>query len=129
MPSSACKKYLPELDEQKCASGRQLEHAGFLPTRADKRSGRGGEHVTHTQYGGQRFTFFFFNDPATPEISPLPLPDALPISRGAIEQHIARRHPGPGEPLQHDAQGPGWRSEEHTSELQSPMYLVCRLLL
>src|SRR5437762_8589835 len=22
-----------------------------------------------------------------------------------------------------------WRSEEHTSELQSPMYLVCRLLL
>src|SRR5437764_3348100 len=27
--------------------------------------------------------------------------------------------------------GPGnvWRSEEHTSELQSPMYLVCRLLL
>src|SRR5437879_10282267 len=23
----------------------------------------------------------------------------------------------------------GWRSEEHTSELQSPMYLVCRLLL
>src|SRR5437762_6764519 len=26
-------------------------------------------------------------------------------------------------------QGEGWRSEEHTSELQSPMYLVCRLLL
>src|SRR5690348_17974237 len=24
---------------------------------------------------------------------------------------------------------PGWRSEEHTSELQSPVHLVCRLLL
>src|SRR5256886_3633749 len=29
----------------------------------------------------RRFFFFFFNDPATPEISPLPLPDALPISQ------------------------------------------------
>src|SRR5437764_3938387 len=28
-----------------------------------------------------------------------------------------------------DSRGGGWRSEEHTSELQSPMYLVCRLLL
>src|SRR5437764_3695355 len=27
------------------------------------------------------------------------------------------------------ASGHNWRSEEHTSELQSPMYLVCRLLL
>ena len=26
-------------------------------------------------------SFFFFNDPATPEIYTLPLPDALPISR------------------------------------------------
>src|SRR5256886_14069381 len=34
--------------------------------------------------------FFFFNDPATPEISPLPLHDALPIS--------ARREERGGEP-------------------------------
>src|SRR5437763_2621328 len=29
----------------------------------------------------------------------------------------------------HNANALGARSEEHTSELQSPMYLVCRLLL
>src|SRR2546426_10161972 len=71
------------------------------------------------------FFFFFFNDTATTEIYTLSLHDALPISR--------RRH----------AIGPvcsmnrcGWgkrksnrRSEEHTSELQSPCNLVCRLLL
>src|SRR5437762_4744770 len=44
------------------------------------------------------------------------------------------RHAGGGErlPRDHPAEQPGSRadrSEEHTSELQSPMYLVCRLLL
>src|SRR5437879_10670513 len=43
-----------------------------------------------------------------------------------------------GDPLVHNTKGSGLglslvrhivRSEEHTSELQSPMYLVCRLLL
>src|SRR3989454_758013 len=44
--------------------------------------------------------FFFFNDPATPEISPLPLPDALPTSRlGAPPRR--RRHGRGGE------RGPG----------------------
>src|SRR5437762_3867416 len=33
------------------------------------------------------------------------------------------------EPAMQLAEENGWRSEEHTSELQSPMYLVCRLLL
>src|SRR5215203_4129730 len=66
---------------------------------------------------------FFFNDTATTEIYTLSLHDALPISSS---------RPTP----------PAWRwcatwrwptrrrrSEEHTSELQSRQYLVCRLLL
>src|SRR5438552_14440539 len=72
---------------------------------------------------------FFFNAPATTEFYTLSLHDALPISR---EQAGARRggvpQGGAGgrqEPLL--PEGP--RSEEHTSELQSPDQLVCRLLL
>src|SRR5467141_5380910 len=70
--------------------------------------------------------FFFFNDTATTEIYTLSLHDALPISRAA-------RHE-PGEHSQ-GARGRGrvrgreGRSEEHTSELQSHLNLVCRLLL
>src|SRR3712207_8354338 len=82
---------------------------------------------------------FFFNDTATTEIYTLSLHDALPISflgRGRARggaggaalagtpavtvvvamARVAVRLPGP-------------RSEEHTSELQSRQYLVCRLLL
>src|SRR3712207_8257656 len=90
--------------------------------------------------------FFFFNDTATTEIYTLSLHDALPIclravggqlrlrriiiddiraaeARGDFDhatklklilRHFGRDHP---------------RSEEHTSELQSRQYLVCRLLL
>src|SRR2546425_7163173 len=91
--------------------------------------------------------FFFFNDTATTEIYTLSLHDALPISLvllGPPEApggHVRRADPSPGGPrgahrldahegrhgdearAQHD------RSEEHTSELQSLAYLVCRLLL
>src|SRR2546426_2616121 len=87
---------------------------------------------------------FFFNDTAPTEISPFPLRDPLPspsaapprtrhrasrdrawrARRPASSTSRARRGraaspPGPG----------GRRSEEHTSELQSPCNLVCRLLL
>src|SRR2546425_5890816 len=80
---------------------------------------------------------FFFNDTATTEIYTLSLHDALPIygrrirsSRqrrwrwrqlcdGTSHWHGARRRSG------HAVR----RSEEHTSELQSLAYLVCRLLL
>src|SRR5256885_3579778 len=71
--------------------------------------------------------FFFFNDTATTEIYTLSLHDALPIFPQACGKLI-RGHPvgtWPGRPvviLQA-------RSEEHTSELQSPCNLVCRLLL
>src|SRR5256885_16380541 len=65
--------------------------------------------------------FFFFNDTATTEIYTLSLHDALPIWLERLAQrHRLGRH--------HMHQRPG-RSEEHTSELQSPCNLVCRLLL
>src|SRR5256885_12196345 len=85
------------------------------------------------------FFFFFFNDTATTEIYTLSLHDALPISH--LGRHVCLR----------DAEDHGrrlpvdiaaalkrrderrivreMRSEEHTSELQSPCNLVCRLLL
>src|SRR3989339_2070900 len=70
------------------------------------------------------YIFFFFNDTATTEISPLPLHDALPIygaRRGSHRPPAASARTGVVRSLQ--------RSEEHTSELQSLAYLVCRLLL
>src|SRR5687767_15357964 len=73
--------------------------------------------------------FFFFNDTATTEIYTLSLHDALPI----LHHDLARLHlhglaARIGERLvEHEARGV--RSEEHTSELQSLAYLVCRLLL
>src|SRR6266404_7275076 len=64
---------------------------------------------------------FFFNDTATTEIYTLSLHDALPICRSLMEAHGGR--------LWGSATVPHGRSEEHTSELQSLAYLVCRLLL
>src|ERR1039457_7648158 len=64
--------------------------------------------------------FFFFNDTATTEIYTLSLHDALPISLTGGEKSSL--------PLNHGLTV-CWRSEEHTSELQSPCNLVCRLLL
>src|SRR5437764_4578676 len=70
---------------------------------------------------------FFFNDTATTEIYTLSLHDALPISAGTTVVMVAEHR------VKVDPQDPidrfPIRSEEHTSELQSPMYLVCRLLL
>src|SRR2546422_6188090 len=68
--------------------------------------------------------FFFFNDTATTEIYTLSLHDALPISR------FQEAAPGAAamEPLM-VASRCSRRSEEHTSELQSRLHLVCRLLL
>src|SRR5256885_10959175 len=69
------------------------------------------------------FIFFFFNDTATTEIYTLSLHDALPISDCRPWcTWMATTWPG-----QRSAQAS--RSEEHTSELQSPCNLVCRLLL
>src|SRR5260364_162539 len=68
------------------------------------------------------FFFFFFNDTATTEIYTLSLHDALPIYVRRARVFLMRRS------RHNTAFGPS-RSEEHTSELQSPDHLVCRLLL
>src|SRR3712207_9096786 len=96
-------------------------------------------HIIKYEAEGQ-YCFFFFNDTATTEIYTLSLHDALPIS-------ISTGGPGPPgrtgqpEPVPYGLRvirSAGWwipskarqgRSEEHTSELQSRQYLVCRLLL
>src|SRR3712207_8814506 len=90
---------------------------------------------------GKWYGFFFFKDTATTEIYPLPLHDALPIWVPARAREpapnllstffiivesfssTARLPPKVIEPAEKT------RSEEHTSELQSRQYLVCRLLL
>src|SRR2546426_4536550 len=79
--------------------------------------------------------FFFFNDTATTEIYTLSLHDALPIShdhggaarlrRGGRRERVPLSHL----PARRDRGAGSGRSEEHTSELQSPCNLVCRLLL
>src|SRR3712207_7261601 len=82
--------------------------------------------------------FFFFNDTATTEIYTLSLHDALPISRSpgyrTLISIFARVLTRGGSNRR--SRPAGWcgrvkddRSEEHTSELQSRQYLVCRLLL
>src|SRR5256885_12092813 len=70
--------------------------------------------------------FFFFNDTATTEIYTLSLHDALPISFGESSSAIAASGAAPSA---FSAAMYRSRSEEHTSELQSPCNLVCRLLL
>src|SRR5256885_10991926 len=107
------------------------------------------------------FLFFFLNETAPTEISPLPLHDALPIlaarRQPAVEPFegppapavvVRRAEDQPPTRLEHafelaeDAlvrrdvfdhfradHAVKGRSEEHTSELQSPCNLVCRLLL
>src|SRR5258708_36992576 len=71
--------------------------------------------------------FFFFNDTATTEIYTLSLHDALPICPICASYGPGARPPDTAaRRLRH---GLPHRSEEHTSELQSPDHLVCRLLL
>src|SRR3712207_7594680 len=83
----------------------------------------------------------FLNDTRTTEIYTLPLHDALRIwtsppvlVRGRAARRVVRPAARPGadlapQRLEPAGQGPARRSEEHTSELQSRQYLVCRLLL
>src|SRR2546429_3594279 len=71
--------------------------------------------------------FFFFNDTATTEIYTLSLHDALPISQLAYGT-TDPKHPGVAQ-LYGQGDFLVARSEEHTSELQSRLHLVCRLLL
>src|SRR5258708_26608227 len=75
--------------------------------------------------------FFFFNDTATTEIYTLSLHDALPISAGcpACRCRCRRSRARTTNTAPNCSSASLPRSEEHTSELQSPDHLVCRLLL
>src|SRR5205823_13889658 len=91
---------------------------------------------------------FFFNAPAPTEIYTLSLHDALPICRrlrpqgflparsgpplrraDRLAHEVRRRGVQPAQSRENAEAAEGGRSEEHTSELQSLAYLVCRLLL
>src|SRR6266446_2590627 len=73
--------------------------------------------------------FFFFNDTATTEIYTLSLHDALPSSSSSRSES-SRPSARPITRPPHGSSTPRRvRSEEHTSELQLPCKLVCRLLL
>src|SRR3712207_7460851 len=76
-------------------------------------------------------SIFFFNDTATTEIYTLSLHDALPISieRSGHRSLVLADTSEPPEIRDHLGPELHPRSEEHTSELQSRQYLVCRLLL
>src|SRR2546429_9758802 len=77
-------------------------------------------------------SFFFFNDTPTTEIYTLSLHDALPIS---LARATGQGPVDPARPAMARARAGchvrarAIRSEEHTSELQSRLHLVCRLLL
>src|SRR5437870_13382386 len=75
--------------------------------------------------------FFFFNDPATPDIYTLSLHDALPISPARLLplRRAAAASTAGNKPRRPPISRRAARSEEHTSELQSRGHLVCRLLL
>src|SRR5438105_15049564 len=75
------------------------------------------------------FYFFFFNDTATTEIYTLSLHDALPIFGGRLRRGDDRYGHRAGSRFWSRQSRSMERSEEHTSELQSRVDLVCRLLL
>src|SRR5207237_8559512 len=72
------------------------------------------------------FFFFFFNDTAPTEIYTLSLHYALPISCSPVPVRLSSNPKPWSVDTGLDSVG---RSEEHTSELQSHLNLVCRLLL
>src|SRR5437867_9794385 len=81
-----------------------------------------------------RFSFFFFNNTSPSEVYTLSLHDALPIFSGwpsAVVRAMAEVKPNTARTVIDFFMDFSLlvRSEEHTSELQSPYDLVCRLLL
>src|SRR5438105_9987677 len=75
------------------------------------------------------YFFFFFNDTATTEIYTLSLHDALPIWGSSSRTIRAWREAWYSTVCSPGSASARRRSEEHTSELQSRVDLVCRLLL
>src|SRR5256885_14099969 len=90
------------------------------------------QHDNHDHPFLYHLHFFFFNDTATTEIYTLSLHDALPICPPPRSFAFPPRkcaHPDCNRAASPTEARVRARSEEHTSELQSPCNLVCRLLL
>src|SRR5207237_9330426 len=87
--------------------------------------------VTFTISLSHTSTYFFFTDPSTPQIHTLSLHDALPIwiSNTPVSAPPSSRTGRTVRLSTSRLKGISRRSEEHTSELQSHLNLVCRLLL
>src|SRR5258708_24054695 len=79
--------------------------------------------------GAVCLSLFFFNDTATTEIYTLSLHDALPICASCGRSNARSTLPRWLQLAGDRGNVLRARSEEHTSELQSPDHLVCRLLL
>src|SRR2546422_11034353 len=98
-----------------------------MTTNLTSKEAKMGKVMRHTLGASLNIRHFFFNDTATTEIYTLSLHDALPIS------HLYSKFRGHcGSPLRfwlYIRLFTYYRSEEHTSELQSRLHLVCRLLL
>src|SRR6266487_6998307 len=86
-------------------------------------------NLMSVSYSSSFRIFFFFNDTATTEIYTLSLHDALPIWAGTTTRAAHPSSRGRSARSDRRRVGRALRSEEHTSELQSPVHLVCRLLL
>src|SRR3990172_5401122 len=80
----------------------------------------------NSSHGYISYALFFFNDPATNDTYSLSLPDALPISADSSTITTVASFPGVGTGGGGKVPG-GTRSEEHTSELQSRLHLLCPL--
>src|SRR3970040_1843728 len=92
-----------------------------IPQRLDRKSTR-----LNSSHRCISYAVFFFNDTATTEIYTLSLHDALPIYPSDRRDSVRSDSRLFG-CCRLGGHSPAARSEEHTSELQSPMYLVCRL--
>src|SRR6201989_1838318 len=129
MPASACKKALVERAVGVRAMGRVPDRRGPGDT-PDVCSAHDGRRPTSMWNSPMKSALpdLFFKDTATTEIYTLSLHDALPIwgQLQVVLQFVA----GLGRLLPpQQSFGEHRRSGEHTSELQSPMHLVWRLLL
>src|SRR3989338_6765815 len=102
-------------------STRSRAFSSPLRTTSDRKSTR-----LNSSHSSISYPFFFFNDPAPPEFSPLPLHDALPIFTFDFITPEADSSKYTFTGLQFTAPH-DFRSEEHTSELQSQFHLISLL--
>src|SRR3990172_334984 len=108
-------------DRARAAVTHRLRSFVFAEPGQDRKSTR-----LNSSHGYISYAVFFFNDTAPTEIYTLSLHDALPFSSTGLRARPSARcrHAPPSVVC---LCGTRPRSEEHTSELQSRLHLVCRL--